>query len=548
MVLLLCLEQRCPAAAGIFHIREETDRDRYRSEIIMEAIANTWKKIGKQYRSAFFSTIIFAVISQGMGLFNKFSVSDDINYFFTGGDELTSGRWMLLALRRLEKKIYGDGLFSLPLINGTLAVICIAVSLVLLISLLGVRSPLLCVLLGGTAISIPCVTGLFGHMYVAHFYSFALLLSVFGPYLILKKDKWFYPLAGIGAMVCAAAVYQAYIPVMISVFLAGMIRLSADADSREQRAALFKKAAVIICCCVIFLGAYLCLTGLVNRHFGVSLSGYKNVDKMGKLPLSVYLRRAVTAYREFFLPTKNTFYNVFPGNTGVLFYVLLLIFILLYGKLLYAKRKDPVSASALFLLFLLIPLAVNFIFVMVEPDFCSVIMVYAKVVFFVLAAWILEKTLSVSHSAAARIIKFISAAAFALLIWMWCRFDNTCYLRMTLVQTQATRYYSTLVTRIQSVEGYDSWKNVSYIGIPRPGTDNSINNLPELEHVIIHPYFGLQNTLKGNWREYMRLWCGFAPHEVDQSYFADDPEVRSMPHYPDAGSIKLIGDTIVVRF
>ena len=116
-----------------------------------------WKKTKRQYKYAFLSTILFGILSQGMGLFNKFSVSDDINYFFNGGDPLPFGRWMLYILRKSEKLFYGDGLFSLPLINGLLSIICIGVSVCLLIDLFDLQSEYLCVLLGGAAVSVPCV-------------------------------------------------------------------------------------------------------------------------------------------------------------------------------------------------------------------------------------------------------------------------------------------------------------------------------------------------------------------------------------------------------
>lgn len=44
------------------------------------------------------------------------------------------------------------------------------------------------------------------------------------------------------------------------------------------------------------------------------------------------------------------------------------------------------------------------------------------------------------------------------------------------------------------------------------------------------------------------MWCGFNPEIVDEEAYADLPEVQAMPHYPEAGSIRIIGDTVVVKF
>jgi hypothetical protein len=44
------------------------------------------------------------------------------------------------------------------------------------------------------------------------------------------------------------------------------------------------------------------------------------------------------------------------------------------------------------------------------------------------------------------------------------------------------------------------------------------------------------------------IWCGYTAHEVDSSYFVNNPEVQEMPRYPDEGSIKVIDDTLIVKF
>ena len=121
---------------------------------------------------------------------------------------------------------------------------------------------------------------------------------------------------------------------------------------------------------------------------------------------------------------------------------------------------------------------------------------------------------------------------------------------MTLLQSAATRYFTTLITRIQSTEGYDTWKYVAYVGIPQPGrNDNSVENIQELDHINLLPvHYGLQNALKVSWRNYMTYWCGFTAHEIDPHEIMNRPEVEAMPHYPEEGSIKVIDDIVVVKF
>ena len=516
----------------------------------MNNVTDCWKKIKIQSKYGFFSTLIFGLISHGMGLFNKFSMDDDLHYFFFHNENpLWAGRWAQYFLVRAEKIFFGDGNYSLPIINGGFTIVCIGIAVCLLIDLLDIKSEILCISLGGLFVSIPSVTHMFGDMYVSHFFSLSLLLSVLGPYLILKKEKWFYAAFGIILMVLSTAIYQAYIPVMISTFLFTLIKLFYDSNTKNQRVILYKKTAVILLSCFLLIFVYILSTRIINKCLNVTLTDYKNISEMGKLPVSVYIERIIIAYREFFLPSRNRIFDFYPGTIRTINFILTFLLFFLFIVLLWSEKKKYVKNLILLFLVVLIPFTVNFIFVMADYYSCYMMMVYSKVMFFLIFAWVLEKTMGNIQSVFVRCFKGLCIGGLVMLVVMYSRYDNICYLQMELLQTQATRYFTTLITRIQSAEGYNSWQYVSYIGDPDPGrNDNSIETIPEMDNVMFFPYWGLKNTLQGPWREYMKMWCGYSAHEVDQSYIIDRPEVQAMPHYPAEGSIKVIDDTVVVKF
>ena len=513
----------------------------------MNAITDIWKKLRIQYKCAFLGTFLFGVLSQGMGLFNKFSMHDDINFFFDGDNPLGYGRWMYYVLVRIENKLLGN--YSLPLLYGTLAILCTALALCLLIDLLELRSTVLCVLLGGIMVSVPVVTHLFGDMYVAHYYSFALLLAVLGPWLIIRRGKWYGWLTGVVLMTFSTAIYQSYIPVMISAFLFRLIKECFDSRTREERILIYRKAGLILLSCAAFISLYFLITFTIVNRYGITLTEYKGISEMGKASPQVYLHRLTSLYKDFFLPSANVNSSIFPGNIRFLSYGFTAVFCLLYAWLLYEKRKFRTETVLLLVLMLLIPLAVNFLFIIVNSAFFYMIMLYGRVMFFVIFAWVLENTAGTVQNQFARVTRTLCLAGMALLTVLYIKYDNVCYLQMNLLQSQAVRYFSTLITRIQSTGGYDTEKNVCYIGDPRVlKNDNSIQPIPELDNVVFYPYDGLYHGLSGPWRRFMHLWCGYSAHEVDQSYFRDRPEVEAMPNYPAEGSIQLIDDTIVVKF
>ena len=284
----------------------------------MNIIHDLWKKTKIQYKYAFLSTLIFGIISQGMGLFNKYSLHDDVQYFFHQDNVIRWGRWALHVLIKAEKHIFMDGNYSLPIFNGTITILCIMFSVCLLVDLLDLKSTVLCMLLGGIAVAFPGITSLMGHMYTAHFYAYALFFSILGPYLILKKRNRFFVLAGIGFMTVSAGIYQAYIPVMISVFLIGLIKLLSDADDHDQQIAVCKKTGMVLISGIVFIILYFLITDLFLKLYHETLIDYKGIDTMGKLSLNVYLQRILIAYQEFFSPSRNNMYDVFPGSVHYL--------------------------------------------------------------------------------------------------------------------------------------------------------------------------------------------------------------------------------------
>ena len=506
-----------------------------------------------QYKYAVFSTLLFGLVSHGMGLFNKYSNHDDLHYFFTGGVTFISGRWMLYWIERLEKLFAGTGLFSLPVFNGFIVIFCIAVSLCLLIDLFNIRSNAFCIMLSGIMVSIPVITCMFGYMFTAHYFGISLLAAVTGAYLILKYDKWYTYAAGILLLTCSAGIYQGFIPTIVSVFLLRMIREAYESGDPSRQKFLLKKTAIALVSGILFIGLYIFLMNFFLKRYGLELNDYKGMNSYTEVSFSKYLDRIVFAFREFFaLSHMDTFYdiNLRPGLVRHLYIFSLVMFFPFYGILVFSKRKQIFTVIYMLVCLALIPLAVNFIFIMTDPQDCYAMMLYGKAIFYLFFVWCLENGSKLLSGKWSRAAGSIAVLILGLIVTAYWRFDNACYLRMDLIQTQTFRFFTTLVTRIQSTEGYQSYDYVSYIDYPNPDFfDNTVVELTEFDSIRIPPYFNFNNTVKDPvWKEFLRIWCNFSPHEIDQSYFVDLPEVKAMPHYPNDGSIRIIDGTVVVKF
>lgn len=510
-----------------------------------------WKKIRVQKKCVIISTLLFGIFTHGPMMFNKFSKFDDIQFLFTGGVTFSSGRWMLYVAEKLKNLLFLDSIYGLPLPNIVFSLICIAATVCILIDLLDIRSSNLSILLTGIFVTIPVVACMYGYMFTAQFFSFAILCAVLGAYLVLTKKRWYLILSGIILMTWSVGIYQAYIPLMLCVFLFGLMKRFSEAEGREDRIRVWIRTGIIGISCAAFLLLNTLILNFFLRINHVELSGYKGIGYASKIPLSFYLERAVFACKEFFFPRRGSFYDTFPGRSRELYiFSIALSFIFLVIFVLSLAKKSKLNAVIVFMLGLFVPLAVNFIFVIVDETFVYVMMIYGYAMYFLFFIWIYEQIKDKLNCFMQKTLGSIVTVTLVLIVVIFSRFDNVCYLRLEMVMAQTSRYYTSLITRIQSTDGYRSDMQIVYIGKPQIlDDDTTIPEIQELNYIHVSPFFGFRESLSTEpWRDFMEQWSLFKAWETDPDEFISLPEVQKMPSYPNEGSIRVINDTLVVKF
>ena len=206
------------------------------------------------------------------------------------------------------------------------------------------------------------------------------------------------------------------------------------------------------------------------------------------------------------------------------------------------------------LLFTVIPIAFKSIFLVTERKWIYELMLFPDIMFFVLVIVIGEHLLP-------KIVKtslfkrYVGGTLAVLLIYLCVHFAyvaNVGYTKAAISQEGAISYFTRLSSRIQSVEGYSTEYPVAYINEDSKKSEQL--TLPELNDVAVYKPFkqNAENIINNyNWKEYMDQWCGFGPvtasHEQMVKLLKNE-EVSQMPCYPDAGSIAIIDDVIVVKF
>lgn len=501
-------------------------------------------KLLSKLKIILFSACLWGVLAHGMTLFNKYSFNDDI-IIFTIGTTYTSGRWMLAILGDMVAYFTGMYPVSVPLFNGIFTIVFIALICVLVSALLDIENIWLNIGLTGMMIAFPVITGLFGFAFTAPYYLFGMLMGVFGAFLVCKYSKWYLYLIGIFLMACSVGVYQANIPVFVSLILIYLIKVVAEKDLRWKRFlgfCIYYGAA-----CIGFLVMYLGINKFMLWKNKLQLSDYKGINTFGRTSLGGYCNRVAFAYKEFFDPTNGVSRNMFPFRLERYYKIAIVIAVLLSIYLVYKKCKKVSCGIQLLFLMMLLPLAINFIYIMCDASVIHSLMMYGQVFFFAYIIWIVDHI----EFAKNKIKKTVVGIAVVFLLFMdmlYCRFDNECYLKAEFIQEQAISYFTTLETQIKSVAGYTDYTPVVYINENRK-SDLTITRLPVFDEINLLPYhYSDLVTGDSSWRLFMAMWCGFNPPMADSATYENLPEVIQMPSYPDDGSIKMIEDVIVIKF
>ena len=512
------------------------------------------KNLDKRIWIVLFSSIIWGIFAHGMALFNKYSIHDDSKYLFSLGATYTSGRWMLATLGKLHGLFFGGGFYSLPLFNGVISILCIACSSYLIINLLDIKQMGLCISITGILISFPVITGIFGYMFTAPYYMIALLLAVSGVWIANKKTNILYFLVSALLMSFSIGIYQAFIPVMMSLallcFIFKLITETPDKPKELILSGVYLTGAVISSVLLYFF---------INKcfliYYHLCLNDYQGISSMGKESFSVYLSRIPTAFYHFF-STKNIneFTSMFPFRIRH-FYSLILLFtaILSLYMIIQTFRKNIFRGILLTLSVLMLPLTFNFIFIMCDPEIVYTLMLYGQSMLFVY----LVLLISISEFPKLNITRAVYGFGTTLLLFIsisYCRYANINYLKAEYQQQQMISYFTVLITQIKSVEGYRDEMPVCYIN-SKNKNDTTLKELSGFELFYTSPNYGIKEGINGGgktggdkWYYFMNDWCAFSPKTVNAEDFVDLPEVIDMPYYPDDGSIKIINDTVVVKF
>lgn len=465
------------------------------------------------------------------------------------GTGVTSGRWLLNLLGDFFQFWGVD--YNLPVVDVFLFLLILAVSAGFLVSTLEIRSHLSAALIGGLMTVFPSVTATIFFHYTAVYYGIAVFLAVFAVW-ILPKHKYGLLFSAL-SIACSLGIYQAYVPITVSVFVLLLIR---DGLNRQMELRKLIRRGLHDCLALLLgLALYYLFLKIALSLYGETLSGYQGVNSMGKLSLAELpglIKEAV--YSVVMLPVKNysglsamriirLVYAVFGGVFAVSLGYALLVHV--------RKWSMAILEGVLAILFLI---AVNFIVIMCPDGWVYTLMVYSFVILpcapmvVVEAMQTQEDAQKEKKSRLQNLLEKVCGICAALMVFSYGYEANIQYTMVDYVQHQTENYYTSLVAQIRMTEGFTPEKKWALIG--------------RVEDPLVQSYWqyevrygGVPDTLDSlnrysrfNW---IQNYIGYTPEILNEQEMKDileTEEVKAMPCWPSQGSIRVVGDVVVVKF
>lgn len=518
-------------------------------------------------KNCFIILFFMFFIIHGEIIFNKISFWDDIiscfgTRFFMN-EPLPHGRWLNHVFESVLREFAGTE--SLPVMNGIIVSACISAISLIIFSMFKITEFKLA--FGLIFLSIPAVAGNLGYGFWAGKDFIGRLICVIAAYFTClaihsyadeldRKRSWSSYLAGIILFACALGEYQCYFAFYLTLCLFYFIHsvILENVSSKKFWSCFIYYILNIAGGLVL----YLAILQFFLKFSGVQLLSYAGTNTYGIVSLVGYIERIIYAYSMFASPYLGYSANMYPfhwyGWYKLLLLVIFLILLLFCFSCIYRKRKN--TLYQILLLIILVPGALNFNVVLYGwQDLHSLHMYHHSMLF--LLPFILYRGLIINLSVgdegnnkrtfkALRGFLLVTILTFGLL---YVRYDNYCYMLSEFRQQQAIRYFTTLTTRIMSVNGYKKDMAVAFINERK-----KYNNIDEVHEYYDYPAtnpfcYPIINSYEKNSRAFMKYWCGYMPEFVeDNKGLEDNSIVREMPCYPDEGSIKIIDNVIVVKF
>ena len=495
----------------------------------------------KENRISLSASLLTGLICYGYAISNKLVNHDEVQCLFAKGGTVASGRWGLGALDLIFPN------YSMPWVNGLLALILMAAAICVMVRVLSIRSGTLQALFAGTVIAFPSLIGTFAYMFTTNSFALSFLLAVLAVWFV-RKDKPLFLIPALGCMVLSLSIYQSYISVAAGLLVLVLIRQLLEG---EQVPTVIRRGVVSVLFLTVSLGIYYAATQVILVLKDVSMNDYAggNVSfSLAGIPAAV-----VTAYASFFRFFTEGYRGLIPTTfSQLLHWVLLtLTILLLVLAVIFAKKKEPGRIALLAALIMILPLAICCMYLFTTEDSVHTLVLYGFVCVYALTAVAADICLDTAfRSQALQIANGIALnlSSLVLCLILVCNLflANEVWLNLQLRYENAFAFYTSLLSDLRTLPEFTEEMPIALIG------NQQEPEFYETEFPFTSPITGTKGFKPDSYsrEKFFTYYLGISlPFLSDDACgeLAANPEIGQMPCYPYFGSVRVVDDTIIVK-
>ncbi len=500
----------------------------------------------KKHSVEIISCFIFGALCHGYALTNTIYNYDNYGIQPKGyGSAVYLGRWFLQILGDCVDKLGGN--YNLSFFNGIISLALLTLSVCILNDLFELNR-VFRILFSGLFVAFPAVTSTFFFMFTAPYYCFSILLAVLSGYFIQKKGV-FCKIISIVCITLSIGIYQAYLPMVASLFVLILIKIAIKDDCKVVE--LFKMAGIYFLSLLFGFVLYVICMKLSLVVYDVQLSTYVGIDQMGKISAGDVIFGIIDSIKNYYMLPIKDYYGVSYSvvtKVGLFFIIfsscLSLLFLEKYKKL----RKDSIFKAILlcFSILVIFPVSIMSYAIVFRNTRIYTIMIFGVVLIFLLPSFIFSIN---NENKMIKKIGSILTFGLSLVLFSYVYISNVNYVALSNVNAQTENYYQTMITQIKSLDGYNPQMDIALIG--NKIDDPSVIN-PWSEEAI---YGGNSSNLINMYdlakMSMIRSRLGYDFKIIRNSETLDElsqiEEVQNMPEYPCAGSMIIIDDTVIIK-
>lgn len=494
---------------------------------IIEKICYNIKTNISSYRYSLCSTWIIALLTYTFSFVHKLPNHDDMtprsHMDHVGANH---GRWILDIIDFIMP-------YSIPWINGLLSIGILSVSICYIIKIFKIENKFLQILLSGVLVSFQSVVGMMTFTCLNYPYSLSFLLSVIAVDNILK-DRWKNYMLGCGAMIVSMGIYQAYWAVGVVFLLCVLIQALLEKNTVQI---LLTRGVKYLAFVVITAILYYIINNIIFWFFDIKWGWYADGKISNDWP--IIKRLYWTVVNMYSCLCYGTYGFVVTKMSKFVHYFM--IGIIGCGVTIpFLKKHEWGKLILSICLLILLPISIN-VMNIITPVGTHSLTLLPFIGIYILVIIVADKKIKYTRIYDVILLLFILLLSNNVLI------ANKNHFKQYIQYENAKSFYTGVMVRIQETDGFDKGSKIALIG-------NADELVWDLSDFVADGIAGITDGHIMNMHSrisFIKYFVGFdAPFaDINENRkIINSAEFKSMPIYPYDGSVKKIGNVIVVKF